>query len=184
MSVTFQRILLGVAALALVALLLEIGFSVAATMHGNTPQRVAHVNAGPYPLTVSLYKDPADAGYSLPLAVAAPASTQGPLSFDVTSTPGLGVDATPVHVSSSNDSNVSMQGVAEITVQGDWLLHIVVNGPQGQGSVDVPITATAPPAIPSWLGWLIGGIPLFGLLIFLLLQRKPAIPELDNSLPA
>jgi hypothetical protein len=36
---------------------------------------------------------------------------------------------------------------------------------------DVPIIATAPPAIPDWLGWLIGLIPLYGLLIFLVMLR-------------
>nr|HET6901572.1 hypothetical protein [Ktedonobacteraceae bacterium] len=58
-----------------------------------------------------------------------------------------------------------------ITVQGPWELDITVNGSAGQDEVLVPIAATAPPAIPDWLGWLIGFIPLYGLLVFLVLQR-------------
>jgi hypothetical protein len=64
-----------------------------------------------------------------------------------------------------------VQGAAEITVQGTWTLDILVTGSAGQGEVSIPITATAPPAIPTWLGWVIGGIPLYGLLVFLFSQR-------------
>jgi hypothetical protein len=64
-----------------------------------------------------------------------------------------------------------IQGDAEITVQGTWTLDIVVTGSAGQGEASVPIIATAPPAIPIWLGWVIGFIPLYGLVVFLLSQR-------------
>jgi hypothetical protein len=60
--------------------------------------------------------------------------------------------------------------VAEITVQGRWHLHIVAIGPSGQGSVDVPVTATVLPLLPVWLGWPIGSLPLVGLFFFLLMQ--------------
>jgi hypothetical protein len=57
-------------------------------------------------------------------------------------------------------------------------MHIIASGPQGNGVTDVPIVATAPPPIPQWLGWLIGGIlPLGSLFLFLFLQRtgKPGV---------
>ncbi len=169
----FQRLLLAVGVVALIALLVEIGLSVAATMHGNTPVKVVHVMAGPYPLTVSFYQYPARAGFALPFAVAPQEPIHGALNFDVSSIPDEEVSATPVHTSTSPDANSSngIQGAAEITVQGGWSLHITVNGPSGQGIVAVPITATAPPAIPEWLGWLIGLIPIYGLLVFLFMQR-------------
>ncbi|HYK86672.1 MAG TPA: hypothetical protein VEV19_14985, partial [Ktedonobacteraceae bacterium] len=168
-----QRLLLVVGVLALIALLTEIALSVGATMHGNTPARIVHVTAGPYHLQVSLYKDPANAGFALPFAIAPEQPVQGTLTYDVTSLPSEGISATPVHASLSPDANVpnGVQGTAEITVQGQWGLDILVNGPAGSGEVNVPIIATAPPAIPDWLGWLIGFIPLYGLLAFLLLQR-------------
>ncbi len=168
-----QRILLVVGVIALLAVLGEIAFSVAATMHGNAPARVVHVNAGPYPLTVSLYKDPANAGYALPFAIAPQQPVNGVLTYDVSSLPHTAVPATPVRATLSPDSNVpnGVQGTAEITVQGTWILQIAVNGPAGPGEVEVPIVATAPPAIPDWTGWLIGLIPLYGVLAFLLTQR-------------
>jgi len=173
MSTFFQRLLLAFGVLVLIALLIEIGLSVAATTHGNQPARIVHVTAGPYPLTVSLYKDPANAGFALPFAIASDASQHGALSYDVYSLPGTGVSATPVHASLSPDPDIhgGIQGNAEITVQGPWTLQITVHGRAGSAVVAVPITATAPPAIPDWLGWLIGLLPFYGLLIFLVTQH-------------
>jgi hypothetical protein len=180
MSVTLQKVLLGVGVVALLFLVAEIALSVAATMPSSTPAKVVHVHAGPYPLTVNLYKDPANAGFALSFSIVAQAGTRGPLHFDVSSIPGSGVDATPIHSSIAPDANASnsVQGAAEITVQGPWSLHITVTGPAGQGVVDVPIIAVAPPAIPQWTGWLIGCIPLYGLLALLLTQHgKKKISE-------
>jgi hypothetical protein len=73
--------------------------------------------------------------------------TQGALQLDVTTIPTHGVDATPIHASLSPVANGVVQGTAEITVQGAWLLHINVTGPQGKAMVEVPIRAVAPPPI-------------------------------------
>ncbi|HET9919720.1 MAG TPA: hypothetical protein VFQ30_07765 [Ktedonobacteraceae bacterium] len=166
-----QKILLVTGVLALVVLVIEIVLSVQATVPGSTPVRVVHVNAGPYPLTVSLYRDPANAGFALPFAIAPASSIHGSLAYDVASVPDQGMSATPVRASIGPDASVvnGVRGDAEITVQGQWFLRVLVHGPSGDGIVRVPITATAPPAMPLWSGWLIGLIPFYGLFIFLLL---------------
>ena len=169
MSKLLQRVLLGVGVVALLVLFGEIGLSIAATLPGRTPARVVQVKAGPYPLTVNLYKDPANAGYALPFTISSPQARS--LTFDASTIPDEGVDATPVHASLTTTAN-GAQGTAEITVQGAWTLQVDVTGPAGTGTALVPINATAPPAIPLWLGWLIGLIPLYGLLLFLLMQRN------------
>jgi len=174
MAEPFQFLLLAFGVLALLAVVGEIIYSIAATTHGSTPARVVQVQAGPYPLTVSLYTYPAHASYALPFAIAPHRSINGALTYDVTSIPDESdAPATPVRASLSPDPNVrnGVQGDAEITVQGLWSLVIVVTGSAGQGEVSVPIIATAPPAIPTWLGWVIGFIPLYGLFVFLLSQR-------------
>jgi hypothetical protein len=171
MNKILQRFLLAIGVIALVVLVVEIVLSIAATQPGSTPVRVVHVNAGPYALTVNLYKYPANAGFALPFSIITQQTKAGALSFVVSSIPGYKVDATPIHASLTATTQ-GVQGAAEITVQGPWTLHIVLNGPAGQGSADVPILAQAPPAIPQWLGWLIGFIPVYGLLLFLLLQRS------------
>jgi hypothetical protein len=174
MAKAFQFLLLAVGVIALLAVGGEIIYSVAATTHGSAPARVVQVKAGPYPLTISLYTYPAHASYALPFAIAPQQPIRGALTYNVTSVPDRSdVPATPVRASLSPDPNVpsGVQGAAEITVQGKWILDIIVTGRAGQGEASVPITATAPPAIPTWLGWAIGFIPLYGLLVFLLLQR-------------
>ena len=173
-----NRFFVALAALGLLAaagVLAEIGLAWAATQHGPTPARIVQVTAGPYPLTVSLYKDPAAAGFALPFAIAPAPGTAGPLTFAVTSLPGGDIRATPVRASLQPDpATGGVQGAAEITVRGPWSLDILVTGPQGQGHAAVPITAEAPPPIPLWLGWLAGLLPLAGLTLFLLFQRGRA----------
>lgn len=177
MSRVLQKLLLVAGVIALLALLVEIGLSVAATTHGSTPARVVHVKAGPYPLTVNLYQYPANAGFALPFAIAPQQAIPGTLSYTVSSLPGKGVSATPVRSSISTDSNVQngIQGSAEVTVQGSWQLIITVSGPAGQGTANVPFIATAPPALPAWIGWVIGSMPLVGLLIFALMQQRKQV---------
>jgi hypothetical protein len=165
-----QRALLGLGVVALAVLLVEIGLSVAATTHGSRPVQVEHVDAGPYPLRVSLYTDPARAGFALPFAIAS--SGTPALTYQVTSTPEQGPPATPVRATLTPDPAMpgGVQGLAEITVRGVWSLDITVQGPRGIGHAQVPVTATAPPAIPAWLGWVVGFAPLYGLFGFLLLR--------------
>jgi hypothetical protein len=170
MNKILQRVLLAIGVIALLVLVLEIVLSVEATQPGSTPAQVVHMNAGPYPLTVNLYKDPANAGFALPFSITTQQIKASGLSFVVSSIPARGVDATSIRAGLTTTTQ-GVQGAAEITVQGSWTLHIVVRGPAGQGSADVPILAEAPPAIPHWLGWFIGFIPLYGLLLFLLMQR-------------
>ena len=174
-----QYLLLVVGVIGLFAVLVDLGISIAATTHGDTPVRVEHIMAGPYPLTLNLYKDPANAGYALPFAITT--QTQGPLTYNVTSVPAYGIHATPVRAGLTPDGHNGVNGAAEIPVRGVWTLHILVNGPAGPATADALITATAPPPIPIWLGWLIGLIPLYGLFAFLLSQRgrKKEIVETD-----
>lgn len=169
-----QYLLLALGVVALGVLLVEIGLSIAATQHGDTPAKTVQGNVGPYALTLNLYTYPAHAGFALPFAIAPQSSTTTQLTYDVTSVPGPGLHATAIHGSVTPDPHVAggVQGTVEITVQGQWYLHIVVNGPSGEGEVYVPVTATAPPAIPIWVGWSIGFIPLYGLIAFLVIQRN------------
>jgi hypothetical protein len=187
MSKLLQKILLAVGVIALVVLVVEIVLSLAATTHGSTPKKVLHVTAGPYALAVSLYDDPANAGFALPFAIVP--QQPAALSYAVSSVPGHGVHATPVRAALSRDPHSAggIQGTAEITVQGPWALHVIVDGPAGRGVVNVPVRATAPAALWPWLGWSIGLVPFFGLILFLLLQTwrrgRPAAEQapLENA---
>lgn len=179
-----QRILLVMGLLALIVLIIELWVSIAATTHGNTPKRVIHAMAGPYALTVNLYDYPANAGFTLPFSIQAQPAQQ--LTYSVFSIPTGDIHATPVRASIGPDANHpgSIQGDAEITVQGPWVLRVTVKGSSGQGTVDVPIEATAPPAIPNWLGWFIGSIPLIILILFLVMQGRGRRNTRNATTPA
>lgn len=173
MSETFlQRILLVAGVLALLVVLIDLAISIAATIPGSTPARVDHVTAGPYQLTVNLYRDPADAGYGLPFAIAPAHAANGTLTFHVSSLPGQSVDATAIRATFSADPQVrnGIRGAAEITVKGPWTLQIQVDGAAGKGIVTIPITAVALPPVPVWLGWTIGFVPFYVLCVFFAMQ--------------
>jgi hypothetical protein len=184
MNGTLQKFLLALGILALLFLLVEIGASLAATLHGSTPRRVDHVTAGPYRFTVSLYEDPARAGFSLPFAIAPQGAASGSWVYHVTSVPQgtrlpngrILIDgqytATPISDSASTDPQVpgGAQGAAEISVQGNWDLQVVVDGPSGRQTFNVAIAATTIPAVPTWLGWALGFLPVSGIAVFLMMK--------------
>jgi hypothetical protein len=169
-----QRVLLVVGVIALAVVLVDLVISIVATIPGGTPARVAHVTAGPYQLTVNMYQYPANAGYAFPFAVAPAQAVNGSLTIQAFSLPGQGVDATTIRAGVSADPNVrnGIQGAAEITVKGPWTLQIRVNGPAGAGVADIPITATALPAVPVWLGWFVGFVPFYVLVTFFLMRTS------------
>jgi len=174
-----QRMLLIIGVVGLGVVLIDLVISIAATFPGTTPARVDHVTAGPYHLAVSLYTNPANAGYALAFAVAPTQAVDGSLTYHTYSLPGQGVDATPIRATFHADPNVrnGIQGAAEITVKGPWTLQVTVNGSAGQGVANIPITATALPPIPVWLVCTIGFIPFYVLCIFFVMHlsrnKKP-----------
>src|SRR2546421_884641 len=167
-----QRMFLMIGVVGLGVVLVDLGISIAATFPGTTPARVDHVTAGPYHLTVSLYTNPANAGYALAFAVAPTQAVDGSLTYQTSSLPGKGVDATPIRATFHADPNVrnGIQGAAEITVKGPWTLHVTVNGAAGQGGANIPTTAVAPPPLSVLLRWTIWVVPFFVFCVFFLIQ--------------
>ena len=165
---------LALAVVAIVALvvvgvtLAQIAF--APTLHGG-PARIVPLTAGAYHVNLTLYAYPANAGYALPFALAPAAGTTGPLTYQMTATPGKGVKASVVQGVISSATATETTGSVYITVRGQWTLTITVNGSSGAATVTTPITATAPPQIPGWFAWLIGLVPLYGALAFFAFRR-------------
>lgn len=179
-----QRILLIAGVIALLIVFIDGAYSIAATIPSKTPVRIDHVMAGPYRLAVSMYTYPAHAGFALPFAIAPEQAINGSLTYHIESLPGERVDANPVRATFSADPKVhnGIQGVAEITVQGPWTLHVQVDGPAGQGVAMIPVTATTLPPMPTWLGWFLGFIPFYVLITFFLVQyfnKQKRTPQED-----
>ena len=171
-KMVLQRLFLLLGVVGLAVVLIDLGISIAATFPSATPARVDHVTAGPYHLTVSVYTNPANAGYALAFAVAPTQAINGSLTYQTSSVPGQGVDATPIRATFHADPNIrnGIQGAAEITVKGPWTLRVTVNGAAGQGVATIPITAVALPPVPVWLGWSVGFVPFYVLCVFFAMQ--------------
>jgi hypothetical protein len=63
-------------------------------------------------------------------------------------------------------------GSITLVTRGSWTLHIVINGPAGRGEAAIPLTAVTLPAMPAWLAWNIGLLPVYGLLLFWVVQTR------------
>lgn len=145
----------------------------ASTIHG-APVRFISAEAGPYSLKLALYSDSINAGEVVPFNIAVASGTQGPLTYQVTASPGPGVPGSLAQgdVTTQQSTPYGVPGSITLVTRGAWTLHILVSGPAGQGEADIHLMAVAPPPIPGWLAWMIGLLPLSGLLLFWVAQSR------------
>ena len=150
----------------------------ASTIHG-APVRFIDAQAGPYPLKLALYTDPINAGDAIPFNIAVGPGTRGPLTYQVTASPGPGVPGSLAQgdVNAQQSTPYGVPGSITLVTRGSWTLHIVIIGPGGRGEAAIPLTAVALPAMPAWLAWNIGLLPVYGLLLFWVVQSRRAAKQ-------
>lgn len=149
------------------------------TIHG-APVRFIDAQAGPYPLKLALYNDPINAGDDIPFNIAVAPGARGPLTYQVTASPGPGVSGSLAQgdVNAQQSTPYGVPGSITLVTRGSWTLNIVVTGLAGRGEAAISLTAVTFPAIPAWLAWNIGLLPLYGLLLFWVGQsRRTAEPQ-------
>jgi hypothetical protein len=136
-----------------------------------TPLKTINVRIGPYPVTVSYYSE-AQGGRALIFSIAPQVAPAGELRYQVTAVPGTLVNAVPVKATLSPDPEHAsgVRGTVNLPVSGQWMLTIEIDGPLGSRSEDVPVLAAAAPAMPVWLGWAIGLLPIWAIVGFVLAQ--------------
>jgi len=143
------------------------------TAAGISPLATQRAHIGPYHLLLSFYSLPRTEQL---LNMTIQSTTPGMnLRFSQpVLTPAPGTDATDVHVTLSPDSDTRDVYDVNVTppIRGLWLLHMTASGPAGSFAGDIPIDVLGPPAIPVWLGWLIGLSPLPLLIAFILVQVR------------
>lgn len=151
-----------------------------AAAHSGAPLRTVDARIGPYPMRIAYYTEPRG-GQALVFSIEPLRETSSTLRYTVTAIPGTTVDAVPVRarLQTTPDHLNGVDGSVNLPVSGQWLLNIEVVGPQGLSSEDVPVLAGAPPAIPQWLGWLVGLTPIWAMTLVVLWQarRMPARPQ-------
>lgn len=151
----------------------------AATAHSGNPLRTVSIQAGRYPMQIRYYTEPR-AGHILEFTIVPQLPITTPMHYKVSAVPGTFVDAVPVKAALEPDLDnpTGIAGRVNLPVQGQWLLSIEVEGPLGPAWGDAPILAQAPPAIPEWVGWLIGLLPVWAMLFFIGARlREAATPK-------
>ena len=157
----------------------------ASSIHGS-PVRTISAQAGPYSLTLALYSDSIQAGDAIPFNIAVAPNTGGKLTYQVTASPGPGVPGSLAQgdVNAQQSTSYGVPGSITLVTRGPWTLHIAVSGSPGQGEAAIPLTAVTFPAIPAWLAWNIGLLPVYGLLLFWITQSWRAAEPRSGEEPA
>ena len=155
-----------------IALGLLLAFSVVTlTAGGASPLATQNARIGPYQLLLSFYSLPR-AGQELNMTIESTIPGMRVQFSQSVLNPAKGTDGNTLAVKITPDNEA--QGVYDVhvtpPVQGRWLLHLQVTGSSGNVPGDIPINVDGPPAIPTWLGWLIGLLPLPLLIIFIWFQ--------------
>ncbi len=149
--------------LPLIALILTAG--------GASPLETQNATLGPYQLLLSYYSLPRVAQNLNMTIGSATGDTQLQLS-QATLVPAKGTDGNVLRVQLTPDSDT--QGLYDVAVKppvrGLWYIHVTVHGQAGTVTGDIPMTVQGPPAMPIWLGWSIGLLPLPFLIAFLYIQ--------------
>lgn len=157
-----------------VMLCFALGLSVVALTAGtSSPLQTQIVNVGPYHIILSFY--------SLPRVAQELQMTVGPqmpgetLRFpQALLKPGPGTDANVLRADVSPTSDEIDVYNVNVTppARGSWLLNLTVSGPRGTYTGDIPMNVQGPPAIPAWLGWTIGMLPVPFIIAFLWTQVR------------
>lgn len=135
----------------------------ATALASSKPARSETLTAGPYTLVVGLSDDPPIVDQDFTLTINN--HEMETLSGTLTAQPGPGTDAIPAHaplIISGSGNSRALTGTLHLVVRGVWHIIMNVNGSKGRGSAQLDVTVTAPNAMPPWVGWIIGLLPLVG----------------------
>lgn len=132
----------------------------------NGPPYNQDLQAGPYRFRAQFSEYPPQVEH--PLQVVCVMQRGAPVAGQLVARPGAGTDAVEVHapLSPSRRTPTEFAGAIHFTVRGSWHLLVRFSGPQGPATASIDLVVSAPDALPSWLGWLIGLSPLVGCLWF------------------
>jgi hypothetical protein len=146
---------------------------VAFTAAGASPLQTQTVKVGPYQLLLSFYSLPR-VGQQLRLTIGPQASDTSLHFSQALLKPGPHTDGNLIAVSITPTNDVPDTYNFNLTppVRGAWILQVNVSGPSGSFTGNIPLNVQGPPAIPTWLGWSIGMIPLPLLIAFIWWQIR------------
>jgi hypothetical protein len=145
----------------MLCILLALMAAPGAALAGGKPAHSETLTAGPYIIVLNLFQDPPQVEQPLDVSVVCCAGAH--LSGRILGIPGLGTNGVIVRANLTPGTQPgTLLGSIRLPVRGAWHLVVDLNGSRGQGTASLDVTVTAPNAIPTWLGWLIGLSPLVG----------------------
>jgi len=146
---------------------------VALSAAGISPLATQSAQVGPYQLLLSFYSLPR-VGQQLNMTIEPKIAGMHLQFSEAVLNPASGTDAVPAKVTLSPEDDTP--GVYDVnvtpSVRGQWLLHLTVSGPSGSFVGNIPIDVLGPPVMPTWLGWLIGLLPLPVIITFIWSQVR------------
>lgn len=137
------------------------------------PASTSTVAADAYIIDVSLSQNPPYADQPFTVTVQ-PQKHTLKLHGKIVAQPGLGTNATPLTtpLTAASDNSGSLSAMVRVPVRGAWNITVHLDGPQGSGVASVAVDAGAPGAMPFWLAWTIGSIPLLFIAFWIWHQRR------------
>lgn len=167
----------------LLLLLLLLAVPPVVLAHGGGTPRLINEPAGPYWISVWSTPDPARVGeLHLTLGISEPGEGREAglpvLGADVRVRlePGSGVEAAPLTTLATNENSTNKlfyEADLELSAAGAWQVHILVDGPDGQGTATFPLEVSAAQST-NWVLLGGGGVVLVVVLFALFSwRRKP-----------
>jgi hypothetical protein len=126
----------------------------------------APLQVGPYSLTVEYNQWPIKAKKSLEMRIIPQTGITG-MKASIEFIPPKSLNDKPIIKQLHAYPGVSDAWVMQFggfPTQGEWSSKYMIDGPQGHAEIELPLLIDKPPGIPVWVGWLVGLIPLYGLL--------------------
>ncbi len=143
------------------------------TAGGASPLATQTAQIGTYHVLISFYSLPRVA-QTTNMTIESATSNQQMQFSQLLLKPAAGTDANIVVVQATPDrDNAHILDLAVTPpVRGNWFLSVTINGSAGTVTGNIPINVAGPPTIPTWLGWMIGLIPLPIILAFFWFQIR------------
>lgn len=140
---------------------------------GASPLATQEAMIGPYRVLLSFYSLP-HAGQALNMTIESEMREMHVLFSHAKFVPGAGTDANILDVQLVVDRESASVYDVDVTppIRGKWLFELQIEGSAGTATGSIPIQVDGPPAIPTWLGWLLGLSPLPFIVVFLWLQVR------------
>lgn len=129
--------------------------------------------AGPYRVRVTYDRNPLKSGQDFYMTVERLDAASPDWQLQVESLP-VRISATPVKAEGDFQTSDPTKRLVktQLPISGTWQIVLTLSGSAGRQQVQIPARAEPPPAMETWLAWLIGLSPVVGFIGFAIGQYR------------